>query len=242
MSNRRQWISKAEDVADEVSAERERLYLTLDSPISCLCRPLDQVFRRSKAILPTIARLCLVSTFIEDGLHIRLRWSQGRNYMDKRWGHELATLFVSINMLSQLIASGLELTRYHVTIACGLLFCVVGLRTLTFGAVWNPLLWPWALNLCGALLLLLAECQTEAPTLLAGVPSDEQNRPKAYLLFTGRILTLLIFFTSLSLELRDMENVFLIIRKVIVLVLVVAVTIGYKTKPSALLLVVWLTG
>ncbi|CAG2177250.1 unnamed protein product, partial [Oppiella nova] len=110
--------------------------------------------------------------------------------------------------------------------------------TLAFGAVWNPLLWQWVLSLCGALLLLLAECQTEAPTLLAGVPSDGQNRPKAYLLFTGRILTLLIFFTSLGL---NMQNVFLIIRKMIGLALMAAVTIGYKTKLSALLLVVWLT-
>ncbi|CAG2181248.1 unnamed protein product, partial [Oppiella nova] len=109
---------------------------------------------------------------------------------------------------------------------------------LTIGAVWDPLLWPWALSLCGALLLLLAECQTEAPTLLAGVPSDGQNRPKAYLLFAGRVLTLLIFVTSLGLHL---ENVFQIMRRVIVVVLMAAVTIGYKTKLSALLLVAWFT-
>ncbi|CAG2176908.1 unnamed protein product [Oppiella nova] len=61
------------------------------------------------------------------------------------------------------------------------------------------------------------------------------------MLCNGRILTLLIFVTNLSQDLRDEENVSLIIRRVIVVVLVAAVTIGYKTKLSALLLVVWLT-
>ncbi|CAG2173829.1 unnamed protein product [Oppiella nova] len=114
-------------------------------------------------------------------------------------------------------------------------------ETVAYGDVWEPYRWPLTTSLCGALLLLLAECQTEAPTLLAGVPSDGHNRPKVYMLCTGRILTLLIFVTSLSQDLRDEENVLLIIRRIIVVVLVVAVTIGYKTKLSALLLVVWLT-
>ncbi|CAG2171675.1 unnamed protein product [Oppiella nova] len=112
-------------------------------------------------------------------------------------------------------------------------------NVLTYEVLWRSYFWLNAMNQCGALLLLLAECQTEAHTLLAGVPSDRQNRPKAYLLLTGRILTVLIFVTIIY---YDVNNVYIIILDMIIVVLVAAITIGYKTKLSALLLVVLLTG
>ncbi|CAG2164377.1 unnamed protein product [Oppiella nova] len=200
---------------------------------------MDQVFRRSKAILPTIARWCLVSTFIEDVLHTWFRWSVVRDTLETRWacGDVLANLLAAINMLSQLIASGLVLTRYHVSIGCYVLFGVVVYQTVAYGIGWELRIWVNTISRCGALLLLLAECQTEAPTLLAGVPSDGHNRHKAYLLLTGRILTVLYFVAYLY---ADLQNIYYLMQDIIVVVLVAAVTIGYKTKLSALLLVMWL--
>ncbi|CAG2168698.1 unnamed protein product [Oppiella nova] len=214
MSNRQELISKAEDVADEV-------------------------LRRSKTILPTIARLCLVSTFIEDGIRMWFQWSEQRDYMNSQWGcgYILATLFVLINMLSQLAGSGLVLTRFHVTIACGVLFGTVVLQTFAYSILWDLNFLLRNMSLCGALLLLLAECKAEARSLFAGVPSLGENRPKTYMQLTGRILTVLMFATILHLDV----DVFQIIQNIIAIGLMAAVTIGYKTKLSALLLVVWLT-
>ncbi|CAG2061758.1 unnamed protein product [Timema podura] len=45
MASQNPWITKAEDLA-------------------------DQVLRHGKHVLPTVARLCLISTFLEDGIRI----------------------------------------------------------------------------------------------------------------------------------------------------------------------------
>ncbi len=88
------------------------------------------MLRRSKSILPTIARACLVSTFIEDGIRMWFQWSDQRDYMNIQWGcgYIIATLFVITNMLGQLIGSGLVLTRFYVSAACATLFGTVVLQ------------------------------------------------------------------------------------------------------------------
>lgn len=65
-----------------------------------------------------------------------------------------------------------------------------------------------------------------------------ENKPKTYMQLTGRILLVFMFATVLRFDL----NILQIIQNVIAIVLMGAVTIGYKTKLSALLLVVWLSG
>ncbi|XP_054158038.1 surfeit locus protein 4-like [Oppia nitens] len=214
MNNRQELISKAEDVADEV-------------------------LRRSKTILPTIARLCLVSTFIEDGIRMWFQWSEQRDYMNSQWGcgYFIASFFVLINMLGQLIGSGLVVARFQVMIACAILFGNVVLQTFAYSILWDVNFLLRNMSLCGALLLLLAECKAEARTLFAGVPTLGENRPKTYMQLTGRILTVLMFATILHLDV----NIFSIIQNIIAIGLMGAVTVGFKTKLSALLLVLWLS-
>jgi len=86
--------------------------------------------RRSKSILPTIARACLVSTFLEDGYRMWIQWGEQRDYMNAQWscGYFIATLFVIINMLGQLVGSSLVLTRLYVQAACAILFGIVILQ------------------------------------------------------------------------------------------------------------------
>jgi len=212
--SRQEWISKAEDVADEV-------------------------LRRSKTILPTIARACLVSTFIEDGIRMWFQWSEQRDYMNNQWncGYILATLFVMTNMLGQLVGSGLVLTRFYVSIACAALFGTVVLQTIAYSILWDLNFLLRNMSLCGALLLLLAECKVEGRSLFAGVPTMGENRPKTYMQLTGRILIVFMFATVLRLDTYIIQ----IIQNIIAIVLMGAVTIGFKTKLSALLLVLWLS-
>merc|ERR1712001_512066 len=101
-SGQNEILSKAEDIADKVT-------------------------RSSKHVLPHLARFCLVSTFFEDGIRMWVQWGEQREYMDISWGCGwfLATLFVVTNLIGQLGAVAMVLTRFKVDIACGILFFVV---------------------------------------------------------------------------------------------------------------------
>ena len=96
-----------------------------------------KVTRNSKHILPHLARFCLVSTFFEDGVRMWVQWSEQREYMDISWGCGwfLATMFVVINLIGQLGAVAMVLTRYKVDIACGMLFFIVVLQVRTISKI-----------------------------------------------------------------------------------------------------------
>jgi len=89
-----------------------------------------QVVKNCNAYLPTASRLCLISTFIEDGLRMYFQWSEQSKYMDMSWncGMFLATVFVLINLVGQLGGCILILLQKHVRIACGVLFFIVVLQ------------------------------------------------------------------------------------------------------------------
>ena len=91
--------------------------------------------------------------------------------------------------------------------------------------------------LAGGLLLLLAESQSEKKSLFAGVPSVGGNTPKTYLQLSGRILLVFMYLTLLRFDLSFFRTIEIIVGSV----LMVFVTIGFKTKLSALVLLCWLT-
>lgn len=72
--------------------------------VSFVIPPPLQFLRVTKHYLPHAARLCLVSTFLEDAVRMWLQWSDQSEYMESTWscGHFLANVFVLINLLGQL--------------------------------------------------------------------------------------------------------------------------------------------
>jgi len=93
-----------------------------------------QMLRQSKHFLPHVARLCLISTFIEDGLRMWFQWSEQREYINSTWGCGwfLATLFVLVNLIGQLGTCVMVLIRKHVSIACFVLFGIIALQVSSF--------------------------------------------------------------------------------------------------------------
>ncbi|KRT79546.1 hypothetical protein AMK59_6848 [Oryctes borbonicus] len=199
----------------------------------------DQVIRKGKHILPTVARLCLISTFLEDGLRMWFQWNEQREYMDMSWGcgKILATTFVLVNLIGQLGGCVMVIIRYKVSIACGVLFFIVVLQTFAYSILWDMQFLFRNLALIGALLLVLAEGRGEAKSLFAGVPSLGDNKPKNYLQLTGRILIAFMFITLIRFEMSFLQ----ILLDLVGSALMVLVTVGYKTKLSALILVLLLT-
>lgn len=88
------------------------------------------MLRHGKHILPHVARLFIVSTFMEDGIRMWFQWAPQRDYMNATWGcgWYLATLFVLVNMVGQLTSCVLVLIRRQVNIACAVLLGIVVLQ------------------------------------------------------------------------------------------------------------------
>ncbi|XP_046583420.1 surfeit locus protein 4-like [Haliotis rubra] len=200
----------------------------------------DQILRKSKHVLPHLARFCLISTFLEDGLRMYSQWGEQRDYMNASWGcgYFLASLFVLINLLGQLVGCVMVLSRQKVPIACGLLFFIIALQTIAYSILWDLRFLLRNLALAGGVLLLLAEDRTEGRSLFAGLPSLGENNPKQYMQLSGRILLVLMFLTLLRFEV----DFLLLVQNLVGTALIVLIAIGFKTKLSALVLVVWLTG
>ncbi|GAB0086855.1 hypothetical protein DMENIID0001_010530 [Sergentomyia squamirostris] len=101
----------------------------------------DQVIRRGKHVLPTVARLCLIATFLEDGIRMWVQWTEQREYMNMSWGcgQFLATVFVLVNLIGQIGGCIMVLARFRVTIACGVLFFIVVLQVKETKNYKNPI-------------------------------------------------------------------------------------------------------
>ncbi|XP_073984811.1 surfeit locus protein 4 [Rhodnius prolixus] len=198
----------------------------------------DEVYKRTRIILPTMARLCLISTFLEDGIRMWVQWSEQREYMDMSWGcgKFLATMFVLVNLIGQLGGCVMVLIQKKVTVACGILFFIVVLQTFAYSILWDIQFLLRNLALIGALLLVLAESHVEARSLFAGVPTLNDNNPKNYLQLAGRCLLAFMFITLIRFEFTFLQ----IVQDILGSIMMILVTIGYKTKLSAFVLVVFL--
>uniref|UniRef100_A0A3P9PLN7 Surfeit locus protein 4 n=1 Tax=Poecilia reticulata TaxID=8081 RepID=A0A3P9PLN7_POERE len=99
----------------------------------------DQFLRVTKQYLPHLARLCLISTFLEDGIRMWFQWNEQRDYIEATWncGYFLATCFVLLNLVGQLGGCVLILSRNFVQYACFGLFGIIALQTVAYSILWD---------------------------------------------------------------------------------------------------------
>ncbi|KAG9508801.1 Surfeit locus protein 4-like protein [Fragariocoptes setiger] len=199
----------------------------------------ERLLTKTRSVLPTIGRLFLVSTFIEDGVRMWSQWADQRDYIAYHWNLPvfLGTLFVIYNLLAQLSASGMVLVRFRVRVACAILLSVVVIQTLSYSVLWTPNFFFRNISLCGALALLLAETFEGARrNLFAGVPTLENRKPQNYIQLIGRTFLVGMFLTIQRWEF----SFFYVIETLFACLLMFLVTIGYRTRASALALSIYL--
>ncbi|XP_037121547.1 surfeit locus protein 4 isoform X1 [Syngnathus acus] len=198
----------------------------------------EKFLRVTKQYLPHLARLCLISTFLEDGIRMWFQWHDQRDYIETTWncGYFLASLFVLINLLAQLGGCILILSRNFVQQACFVLFGIIALQTIAYSILWDIKFLMRNLALGGGLLLLLAECRSEGKSMFAGVPSMGESSPKQYMQLGGRILLVLMFMSLVHYDTSFLS----ILQNLVGIALIILVAIGFKTKLAALTLVLWL--
>lgn len=196
--------------------------------------------QRSKHVLPHIARLCLVSTFIEDGIRMIYQWSEQRDYISSTWkcGWFLGSLFVIINLLGQIGASVMVLSRKKVDIGAYVLFTIIILQTIAYSILWDLKFLARSLSMCGGVLLILAESKKDTTNVFKAMPmmDDPTKSSKSYMQLSGRILLVLMFVSLLRFSSGIME----ILRNLIGCALILLITIGYKTRLFSVIMVFWL--
>uniref|UniRef100_A0A4W6CX61 Surfeit locus protein 4 n=1 Tax=Lates calcarifer TaxID=8187 RepID=A0A4W6CX61_LATCA len=186
--------------------------------------------RVTKQYLPHLARLCLISTFLEDGIRMWFQWNEQRDYIEATWscGYFLATCFVLLNLIGQLGDNMLLCLMWNIlSFSC---------QTVAYSILWDLKFLMRNLALGGGLLLLLAESRSEGKSMFAGVPSMGESSPKQYMQLGGRVLLVLMFMTLLHFD----SSFFSILQNMVGTALIILVAIGFKTKLAALTLVVWL--
>lgn len=199
----------------------------------------DGVLRQSKHIIPHVARVCLLSTFIEDGFRMWFQWDEQERYMEDVWscGAILGHLFVIVNLLGQLIPSGFIVARKFAEYNLYVLFGIVVIQTFAYSIIYEIRFLMRNLALIGGLLLLLAECKHENKSLFAGVPSMSSSvQPRSYFQLSGRILLILMFISLFHFDLHFVRLFVMVFEAA----LMTLVAVGYKTKLSAMILCVWL--
>lgn len=167
------------------------------------------------------------------------QWGEQRDYFSQTWNCSavFGVLFVLFNLFGQLAGVAMVLARQKVEIAVAILGTVIVVQTVAYSILWDLQFLMRNMALAGGLLLLLAESQSEKKSLFAGVPSAGGNTPKTYLQLTGRILLVFMYLTLLHFDLSFIRTVETIVGSI----LMVFVTIGFKTKLSALVLLLWLS-
>jgi len=193
-----------------------------------------------KPHLPAIGRFLIVVTFIEDALRITTQWSDQNWYLQKHrhfpWG--ISHIFLLMNIITMLGASGAIITKRYSEIAVGSLLGVIILQGFGYGLIFDINFFLRNLSVIGGLLMVFSESMVSRKNTFAGIPNLNDNDRRKYFQLTGRVLLIFLF---IGVTLQGEWTFARLMFSLVGLSACIMVALGFKAKWSAGFLVVLLS-
>jgi len=190
--------------------------------------------------LPAIGRFLIIVTFLEDSLRIVTQWGDQLWYLQKHRSFPggISHLFLIINVITMLVASGAVVTKRHTEYAVAGLLAVVVVQGFGYGLVFDMTFFLRNLSVIGGLFMVFSDSMVSRKKLFAGIPSISENDRRKYFLLAGRVLLIFLFLGFIFQGKWSIGRAFL---SLFGLVACVMVAVGFKAKWSASILVITLS-
>lgn len=194
-----------------------------------------------KPYLPTIGRILIVSTFLEDTLRLVTQWGEQTRFLKNYRGipYILVVMYLLGNVLMMVAGSYLIIAKKYVLYGTAALFFVLISQGFVYGLIFDLQFFFRNLSLIGGLLLVVSDefSQDRRRLGLPGLPQLDNKDRSRYLLLAGRLLVILLFIGHLA---RSSFSFVSVAVNLVSLVACVLVIIGFKARFSAAFLVVTL--
>ncbi|EJD05482.1 SURF4-domain-containing protein [Fomitiporia mediterranea MF3/22] len=189
-----------------------------------------------KPHLPAIGRFLIVVTFLEDSWRIMTQWDDQLWYLQRHrkfpWG--LSHIFLLINIIVMLIASGAVITKRHTEYAVMGLLGVVVVQGFGYGLIFDLTFFLRNLSVIGGLFMVFSDSMISRKKPFAGLPSISETDRKKYFLLAGRVLLIFLFLGFIIQGKWSIARVFV---SIVGLAACIMVAVGFKAKWSAAFLV-----
>ncbi|KAF7323888.1 Surfeit locus protein 4 [Mycena kentingensis (nom. inval.)] len=152
------------------------------------------------------------------------------------WG--ISHLFLLINVLTMLGASGMVITKRHTEYAVAGLLSVVIIQGFGYGLIFDLNFFLRNLSVIGGLFMVFSDSMVTRKKLFAGLPSISETDRKKYFLLAGRVLLIFLFLGFILQGKWSIARVFV---SIFGLAACVMVAVGFKAKWSAAFLVLTLS-
>ncbi|OUM53834.1 hypothetical protein BVG19_g3155 [[Candida] boidinii] len=192
---------------------------------------LDNYLGFFKPYVPSIGRVLIVATFLEDSIRIVSQWRDQVYYLSTfRHLYEwFVKIFLILNILAMVSGSILVIIRKQPEISTIFLISDVLLQGLVYGLFTQLTFFLRNVSVIGGLLLAFSDCLIidKRSLLVPGLPMVETTDNKKYFLLAGRIMLIVLFLAFIFNVHLSIFTFFIIL---IGLLSCVAIAIGYKTK------------
>ncbi|BFZ65437.1 ER-derived vesicles protein erv29 [Saitoella coloradoensis] len=210
---------------------------------------LESVGNVIKPYLGPLSRFLIISTFLEDALRITTQFSDQLAYLQqyRHFPRGLSHLFLMLNVIVMVGASGAVVAKKRVEWAVGGLLGVVVGQAVGYGLIFDLSFFLRNLSVMGGLLMVVSASLTEKQkhsTRSLFTPlttlTDPSHARTTYFTLAGR--TLLIFlFLSFIYGSQSPWSIFRILWTFVGFVACLMVVVGFKAKVSATVLVMILS-